>query len=94
MPARTGAHVLVLGQGTGVLALLAARAGAGRVSSVERSRMLFRMAKQALAANTGATNADRIRLLDCPLRCIGVAGAQQPRNRLSSASAAHWMSES
>ena len=77
VPARAGAHVLVLGQGTGVLALLAARAGAARVSGVERSRMLFRMARQALAANVGAANAGRIRLLDCPLRCIGVAGAQQ-----------------
>ena len=70
--------MLVLGQGTGILALLAARAGAGRVSSIERSRMLFRMAKQTLAANAGAANAERISLLDCPLRCIGVAGAWQP----------------
>ena len=77
MHACTGAHVLVLGQGSGMLALLAARAGAGRLSSVERSRMLFRMAKQALAANGGAAGADCIRLLDRPLQCIGVAGAQQ-----------------
>ena len=85
----TGAHVLVLGQGSGILALLAARAGAERVSSVERSRMLYRMAKQVLAGNTGAAHADRIALLDCPLSCIGVAGAQQPWTRCRCLSVAH-----
>ncbi|CAL8464829.1 g4364 [Coccomyxa elongata] len=42
-----GAHVLALGAGSGVLALMAARAGARRVTAVERSRMLFRLARQA-----------------------------------------------
>lgn len=41
-----GEHVLALGTGSGLLALLAAGAGAGRVTAVERSRSLYRMAKQ------------------------------------------------
>ena len=70
-----GAHVLVLGGGGGLAALLAARAGAGRVTAVERGRMLFRMAAQALAANAAAPGAPRVTLLDQPLRSVGVAGA-------------------
>ena len=38
--------MLVLGAGGGMLSLLAAQAGAGRVTAVERSRMLYRMARQ------------------------------------------------
>lgn len=70
-----GAHVLVLGGGGGLAALLAARAGAGHVTAVERGRMLFRMAAQALAANAAAPGTPRITLLDRPLRSVGVAGA-------------------
>jgi predicted RNA methylase len=36
----------VLGAGTGVLPLMAAAAGAGSVTAVERTRMLYRMARQ------------------------------------------------
>ena len=49
-----GARVLTLAAGGGVLPLLAAAAGAASVIAVERSRMLYRMARQvwsqALAA--------------------------------------------
>lgn len=45
---RADAHVLVLGAGGGLLALMAAAAGARRVTAVERSRMLYRMARQVL----------------------------------------------
>ena len=48
----SGAHVLVLGQGSGMLGLLAARAGATVVTCIERSAMLYRMAAQALADNS------------------------------------------
>lgn len=66
--------MLVLGQGTGMLALLAAQAGAGRVSCVERSRMLYRMAQQVIGANLQAPNAGNIALLPRPLQFIRVAG--------------------
>jgi predicted RNA methylase len=44
--APAGAHVLVLGAGTGLLPLMSAAAGAGSVTAVERTRMLYRMASQ------------------------------------------------
>lgn len=68
-----GAHVLVLSQGSGMLPLLVARTGAGRVTAVERGPMLYRMAKQALASNP--TWADTIHLLDRPLSQVTVHGA-------------------
>jgi predicted RNA methylase len=40
------AHVLVLGADTGLLPLMATAAGAGSVTAVERTRMLYRMARQ------------------------------------------------
>ncbi len=43
---RPGARVLTLAAGGGVLPLLAAAAGAAHVTAVERSRMLYRMARQ------------------------------------------------
>lgn len=66
--------MLVLGAGSGVLALLAARAGARRVTAVERSRMLFRMAQQTLAANADAPGAENIRIIARSLQGIGVHG--------------------
>ena len=63
--------MLVLSQGTGVLALMAARAGAGHVTAVERSRMMYRMAKQAMASNPCSS----IHLLDRPLSHCGIQGA-------------------
>lgn len=70
------AHVLVLGAGGGLLALMAAAAGARRVTAVERSRMLYRMARQVLEANGDAPNAERVHLIDRKLRAVGIAGAQ------------------
>ena len=64
--------MLVVSQGSGLLPLLASRAGAGRVDAVERSRMLFRMAKQALAGNP--MWADVVHLLTCPLSQVCIAG--------------------
>jgi hypothetical protein len=46
--AHSGAHALTLAAGGGVLPLLAAAAGAANVTAVERSRMLYRMARQVL----------------------------------------------
>lgn len=47
-----GVHVLTLGAGGGVLPLLTGRAGASRVTALERSRMLYRMAKQTVEVRT------------------------------------------
>ena len=45
------AHVLVVGQGTSILAFKATVAGAKVVTLIESSRMLFRMTRQFLLAN-------------------------------------------
>ncbi|KAK9803026.1 hypothetical protein WJX72_005333 [[Myrmecia] bisecta] len=73
-----GGHILVLGTGTGVLGLMAARAGAGRVTCIERSRMLFRMAKQALEGNRDMEGIGALHLLDRRLQSCGVAGETLP----------------
>lgn len=64
--------MLVLSQGTGVLPMLAVQSGAGTVTAIERGRMLYRMAKQTLAANPSL--ADSISLLDRPLSHCAVSG--------------------
>lgn len=70
-----GKHVLVLGQGTGILALLSRSVGARQVTCVERSSMLYRMAKQSLAANTPRSQEESgIKLCDCPLERCTVQG--------------------
>ena len=66
--------MLVLSQGMGILGLLAARGGANRVSCFERSRMLFRMAKQTLKANAAEKWASKIHLYDRRLQAAGVEG--------------------
>lgn len=74
-----GAHVLVLGAGTGVLALSAAAAGAGRVTAVERSRMLYRMARAMLDANRAAAGAANVYLISRRLKAVGIAGDSHDR---------------
>lgn len=71
----TGAHVLVVGRGCALPALLSARAGAEQVTCIEGSRMLYRMCKQMLHENTGARNAAGIRLLDQPLQAVRLKSA-------------------
>lgn len=76
------ALTLVLGTGGGLLPLLAAQAGAGEVVAVERSRMLYRMAKQVLESNRGGGAdpgaADRVCLLDRRLQAVAVRGGPLP----------------
>jgi hypothetical protein len=74
------ADVLVLGAGGGLLSLLAAQAGAGSVMAVERSRMLYRMAKQCLESNAEQQGevVGRVRLVDRRLQAVGVAGEPLP----------------
>jgi tRNA1(Val) A37 N6-methylase TrmN6 len=43
--------MLCVGSGSGVLSLMAARSGAGHVSSCERSKTMYGMAKIALNSN-------------------------------------------
>ena len=69
-----GAHVLIVGRGCALPALLSARAGAGRVTCIEGSRMLYYMSKQLLRENQDAPNAAGICLLDRPLHAIRVKG--------------------
>ena len=59
-----------------MLPLLAARAGAGHVTAVERGQSLYRMARQALRGNP--MWADAIQLLDRPLGQVTVQG-EPPR---------------
>lgn len=46
-----GSHVLDIGSGTGLLAMMAARAGAGRVTTCEANPLLAEIARQVVAAN-------------------------------------------
>lgn len=66
--------MLALGRGSGLLGLLAARAGARRVTCIERGRMLYRMAKHVIEENRSEPWSDAIRLLPCRLYGCGVAG--------------------
>ena len=85
---RPGADAVVLGAGGGLLALLAAQVGAASVTAVERSRMLYRMARQCLetaAAGQHAEVAARVSLLDRRLQSVGVAGEAPPPDALLAA---------
>ena len=66
--------MLTLAAGGGLLPLLAAGAGAARVTAVERSRMLYRLARQVLAANGSAPGAERVHLIGRRLQAVGIAG--------------------
>jgi len=57
---RSGAHVLEIGTGGGILAMMAARAGAGRVTTCERDPILAHLAREIVALNGYA---DRIRVI-------------------------------
>jgi type II protein arginine methyltransferase len=46
-----GSHVLDIGSGTGLLAMMAARAGAGRVTTCEANPLLAEIARQVIAVN-------------------------------------------
>ena len=64
--------MLILSAGTGLLGMLAAASGAPEVICIERSRFLYRMAKQALQANPNLQS--RIILVGRRLQACGVEG--------------------
>ncbi|QDZ17548.1 S-adenosyl-L-methionine-dependent methyltransferase [Chloropicon primus] len=70
------AHVLILGSGSGILPLLAAKAGAGRVTCVFQSKSLYRMACLALEENKDSLDATKIRLLENPIESCFVEGEE------------------
>lgn len=58
-----GAHVLVLGGcGSGLLALLAARAGASRVTCVDRCQLAHHVTRVTLEANSHVPGPERIQV--------------------------------
>lgn len=79
LESKPDAHVLALAAGGGVLALLATRAGAGRVTAVERSRMLYRMAKQILEDNSSEVpGVQQVYLMARSLTSLGIEGESLP----------------
>ncbi|KAA0173166.1 hypothetical protein FNF27_05390 [Cafeteria roenbergensis] len=68
---KPGQHVLEVGTGTGVLAMLAAGAGAGRVSAIERVPWVARAARDVVAANGLAGT---VSVLQAASTSVGVAG--------------------
>jgi len=71
---RPGGHVLALSGGGGLLSLMAAKHGGGRVSAIERSRMLYRMAKQIISSNESVPRVENVHLIARNLSAVsGVA---------------------
>lgn len=66
--------MVVVGAGSGLLSLSAAAAGASSVTAVERSRFLYRMARDLLDANRSAPGITAINLVDRRLTAVGIAG--------------------
>jgi len=81
---RPGGHVLALGSGGGLLSLMAAKHGAGRVSAIERSRMLYRMAKQVISSNESIPGVENVHLIARSLLAVvGEAGKEIKKKILS-----------
>ena len=70
------ASALVLGEGTGILALLAARAGLRQVVAIEQNKFLYRMAKQVIKSNAANVPKGVIQLLAQKLNACSLAGAE------------------
>jgi protein-L-isoaspartate O-methyltransferase len=66
---RSGGRVLDIGTGTGLFAMMAARAGADEVISCERDEAVAETARAVIAANGFS---DRIRVIDKPSKDIAI----------------------
>lgn len=69
-----GGHVLCLGSGTNIVALMAAQLGARRVTCIEQGPMLYRMAKQTQQSNAHMAWAKHVFLVDGRLQACGIVG--------------------
>ena len=74
---------MVLGSGSNILGLMATQLGARRVTCIERSPMVYRMAKQTLQSNKHIPGVDKIVLIDRHLQAVGIAG-MTTHNHMSS----------
>jgi Ribosomal protein L11 methyltransferase (PrmA) len=72
---RPGMHVFEIGTGAGMLAMMAARAGAGHVTTCEDNALVAVLAREIVAHNGFA---DRITVLDKKSQAVAV-GADLPR---------------
>jgi len=82
------AHALVVSSGGGILGLMAAETGISQVTQVERSRMLYRMAKQIITSNMEKEFSKNINLISgiletCKVRDIAEE-TQQITNSIES----------
>jgi hypothetical protein len=66
--------VIVLGNGSNILGLMASQLGARRVTCIERGPMLYRVAKQTLQSNRHMKGTDSICLIDRQLQACGIKG--------------------
>ena len=66
--------MIVLGNGSNILGLMASQLGARRVTCIERGPMLYRVAKQTLQSNTHMKGTDSICLIDRQLQACGIKG--------------------
>ncbi|KAL0046712.1 hypothetical protein WJX82_008116 [Trebouxia sp. C0006] len=73
-----GGHVIVLGNGSNILGLMASQLGARRVTCIERGPMLYRVAKQTLQSNRHMKGTDSICLIDRQLQACGIKGGPTP----------------
>lgn len=65
-------HTVVISSGGGVLGLLTAQAGAQKVTQVERSKMLYRMAKQILDSNKNLPYSKNVEIVSGVLETVRV----------------------
>ncbi|DBA90775.1 TPA: hypothetical protein ACH3X1_003982 [Trebouxia sp. C0004] len=87
-----GGHVIVLGNGSNILGLMASQLGARQVTCIERGPMLYRVAKQTLQSNRHMKGTDSICLIDRQLQACGIKGGLTPTDiatAVSQAQAAH-----
>ncbi len=66
--------MIVLGNGSNILGLMASQLGARRVTCIERGPMLARLAKQTLQSNRHMKKTESVCLIDRQLQACGIKG--------------------